>query len=60
MIEIITKQENGEPKRVEVTSSRIVRNTQMIKRLKRKYENQCQICGKKINQSLKSLSNSEL
>jgi 5-methylcytosine-specific restriction endonuclease McrA len=38
------------PERIESTRSRIVRNTQVSKSLKRRYSNTCQICGNRREQ----------
>jgi 5-methylcytosine-specific restriction endonuclease McrA len=35
------------PKRTETTVSRIVRNTQLVKELKERYDYQCQVCGER-------------
>lgn len=45
--EILTT-ENEETKRVTTTVSRIVRDTKLIKNLKKEYKDVCQICGKRI------------
>lgn len=39
---------NDKPDRVTTTTERIVRNTTIIRQLKEKYKNRCQICGNQI------------
>lgn len=39
------------PKRTETTTSRIIRNTAMVKTLKTEYNHRCQICGDRRQQS---------
>lgn len=46
--EQITKSNQGVPERIQTTVNRIIRDTTLIKRMKSKYNNQCQICGKSI------------
>lgn len=50
-IEDDSEQNNGSskpPGRVVVTSQRIIRDTKIVRELKEKYDNRCQICGEKI------------
>ena len=43
-----SKNGNENPEKVRLTICRTIRDTKMIKKLKIKYSNRCQICGKKI------------
>lgn len=45
---VISEKEKTPPGRVNTTVSRIIRDTEMIRKMKKKYNNTCQICGKRI------------
>lgn len=46
--EEINLSQHGSPERVKTVLNRIIRDTRLIKKMKSKYNNQCQICGKII------------
>lgn len=46
--EIITKDLNGTTRRVSTTQQRIIRDTSIVKKLKKQHMYKCQICGKQI------------
>lgn len=47
-MEIITKDLTGSPRRVSTTQQRIIRDTSIVKDLKKQYMYRCQICGKQF------------
>ncbi|WP_075491929.1 HNH endonuclease [Enterococcus thailandicus] len=46
--EQISTGKKGQPERIKTMVNRIIRDTALIKRIKSKYNNQCQICGENI------------
>lgn len=49
--ELLSVGSGGKVARIQTTIDRIVRDTSLVKKMKQKYNNQCQICGKSISLS---------
>lgn len=46
--ESLTINNNHQPERISIVTSRIIRDSKIVQELKQQYENKCQICGQRI------------